>query len=152
MLRMVSRCLLMLVTGAAHADTVHLYAAGSLRAALTEVAGAFEVDHAGKKVATTFGASGLPRERVEAGDTAHVFAYADMGHPKRLADQARAARPVRVFARNELCALVRAGLTVSSETLLDVLLDPELRLATSTPKADPSGDYAFALFAKAEAQ
>src|SRR5215468_7962418 len=59
--------------------------------------------------------------------------------------------PVRVFARNELCALVREGLTVSSETLLDVLLDPKVRLGTSTPKADPSGDYAFALFAKAEA-
>ena len=32
------------------------------------------------------------------------------------------------------------------------MLDPGVRLGTSTPKADPSGDYAFALFAKAEAR
>ena len=30
------------------------------------------------------------------------------------------------------------------------MLDPVVRVGTSTPKADPSGDYAFALFAKAE--
>src|SRR5262245_50378110 len=147
-----STFLLMLITASAQAETIHLYAAGSLRAALTEVARAFEADSGGQhKVETTFGASGLLRERIEAGAAAHVFASADTGHPKRLAEQGLAAPPVRVFARNELCALVRKGLTVNSDTLLDVLLDPKVRLGTSTPKADPSGDYAFALFAKAEA-
>jgi len=144
--------LLMLLIASAQAETIHLYAAGSLRAALTEVARAFEADGGGQhKVETTFGASGLLRERIESGAAAHVFASADTGHPKRLAEQGLAAAPVRVFARNELCALVREGLTVSSETLLDVMLDPKVRLGTSTPKADPSGDYAFALFGKAEA-
>src|SRR5262245_15983825 len=144
--------LLMLITASAQAETIHLYAAGSLRAALTEVARAFEADRGGHhKVETTFGASGLLRERIESGAAAHVFASADTGHPKRLAEQGLAATPVFIFARNELCALVREGLTVSSETLLDFLLDPKVRLGTSTPKADPSGDYAFALFARAEA-
>ena len=147
-----STFLLMLITASAHAETIHLYAAGSLRAALTEVARAFEADSAGQhKVETTFGASGLLRERIESGAAAHVFTSADTGHPKRLTEQGLAAPPVRLFARNELCVLVREGLSVSSETLLDVLLDPKVRLGTSTPKADPSGDYAFALFAKAEA-
>src|SRR5262245_20797692 len=151
MRRILSTFLLMLITASAHAETIHLYAAGSLRAALAEVARAFEADSGGQhKVETTFGASGLLRERIESGAAAHVFASADTGHPKRLAEQGRAATPVLVFA-DELCALVRAGLSVSSETLLDVLLDPKVRLGTSTPKADPSGDYAFALFAKAEA-
>jgi len=143
---------LMLISASAQAETIHLYAAGSLRAALTEVARAFEAEGGGQhKVETTFGASGLLRERIEAGAPAHVFASADTGHPERLAEQGLAATPVRVFARNELCALARDGLTVSSETLLDVLLDPKVRLGTSTPKADPSGDYAFQLFTKAEA-
>ena len=31
------------------------------------------------------------------------------------------------------------------------MLDPKTRLGTSTPKSDPSGDYAFELFGKAEA-
>src|SRR5262245_43104603 len=150
--RILSTFLLMLSTASAQAETIQLYAAGSLRAALTEVARAFEADSGAQhKVETTFGASGLLRERIESGAAAHVFASADTGHPKRLAEQGLAATPVRVFARNELCALVRKGLTVNSDKLLDVLLDPKVRLGTSTPKADPSGDYAFALFAKAEA-
>jgi len=102
-------------------------------------------------VETTFGASGLLRERIEKGEPAHVFASANTGHPKRLGEQGLTSTPMRVFARNELCALVRPGLDVSSDTLLDVMLTPDVRVGTSTPKADPSGDYAFALFAKAEA-
>jgi ABC-type molybdate transport system substrate-binding protein len=39
---------------------------------------------------------------------------------------------------------------VTSANLLDRMLDPAIKLGTSTPKADPSGDYAFELFAKAE--
>jgi hypothetical protein len=34
--------------------------------------------------------------------------------------------------------------------MLDRLLDPTVRLATSTPGADPAGDYAWAVFARAE--
>jgi ABC-type molybdate transport system substrate-binding protein len=135
----------------AHAETVNLYAAGSLKAALTEVAKAFEQARGGAvRVATTFGPSGLLRERIEKGEPAHVFASADTSHPKRLADQGRTRGAVRVFARNQLCALARSGLAVTPERLLDTMLDPQVRLGTSTPKADPSGDYAFALFAKAE--
>ena len=37
------------------------------------------------------------------------------------------------------------------ETLLAVMLDPAVRLGTSTPKADPSGDYAWEVFRRAEA-
>ena len=84
-------CLLM--SGGAMADTVKLHAAGSLKAALTQV---------------------------------------------------------RMFARNRLCAIAQAGVTVSTDTLLDVLLDPKITVGTSTPKADPSGDYAWRLFAKAD--
>ena len=39
---------------------------------------------------------------------------------------------------------------VGPGTLLATLLDPKVRVGTSTPKADPAGDYAFALFAKAD--
>ena len=63
----------------------------------------------------------------------------------------RASGPVVLFARNRLCALVRPGLSVTRETLLERMLDPQVKLGTSTPKADPSGDYAFEAFRKAEA-
>src|SRR5262249_14891029 len=58
--------------------------------------------------------------------------------------------PVVRFARNALCALVRPGLEVDSANLLERMLDPTIKLGTSTPKADPSGDYAFEVFRKAE--
>jgi molybdate transport system substrate-binding protein len=134
----------------ASAETVRLYAAGSLKASLGEVAAAFEAKHPGVKVETQFAASGLLRERIEKGEAAHVFASADVGHPTRLADAGRAQAKVAIFARNELCALAREGLKVTPATLLDTMLDKGVRLGISTPKADPSGDYAFALFAKAE--
>jgi molybdate transport system substrate-binding protein len=40
---------------------------------------------------------------------------------------------------------------VNSASLLERMLDPQIKLGTSTPKADPSGDYAFEVFRKAEA-
>ena len=56
-----------------------------------------------------------------------------------------------LFTRNRLCALVKPGLAVDTANLLDRMLDANVKLAASTPKADPSGDYAFEVFAKAEA-
>jgi len=129
-------------------EPVRLYAAGSLRLALTEVAKSFQAA-TGTPVAPTFGASGLLRERIEKGEPAEVFASADMGHPQRLAAAGRAGE-VRLFTRNRLCALTAPGVAVSSDTLLERMLDPTVKLATSTPKADPSGDYAWELFEKAE--
>jgi len=130
-------------------EPVRLYAAGSLRAALTEVGNAFRAK-TGVPVAATFGASGLLRERIEKGEPAQVFASADMGHPRKLAEAGRAG-PVALFTRNRLCALAAPQVKVAPESLLERMLDPAVKLGTSTPKADPSGDYAFELFAKAEA-
>jgi len=142
---------LIFMTGA-HAETLNLYGAGSLRASMTDVARAFEVASGGThKVATTFGASGLLRERIEAGEPAHVYASANMKHPGTLAAAGKADGPVRMFARNRLCAIAQGGLDVSSGTLLQRMLDDNVRVGISTPKADPAGDYAIALFAKSEA-
>ncbi len=55
-----------------------------------------------------------------------------------------------LFARNRLCALVRPGLAVEPATLLDRMLDADVKLGTSTPRADPSGDYAWEVFRKAD--
>jgi molybdenum ABC transporter molybdate-binding protein len=136
----------------ASAETVRLYAAGSLKAALTEAVQAFEGKGGRVKVEAEFAASDLLRQRIEKGETAHVFASANIGHPTKLAQAGRARTKVALFARNQLCAIAREGLQVTSATLLDTLLDPKVRVGTSTPKADPSGDYAFALFAKAGAR
>jgi molybdate transport system substrate-binding protein len=129
---------------------IRLYAAGSLKDALGDVAEAFE-QASGNTVETKFGPSGLLKDEIAAGAKADLFASANMTHPQALHDAGRAG-PGRCFARNSLCALVKPGLAVDSAGLLSRMLDPQIRLATSTPRADPSGDYALDVFGKAEAQ
>jgi molybdate transport system substrate-binding protein len=139
--------LAIMTTPAMAEETVLLHAAGSLRAALSEVAKDFEAAGLGT-VQPKFGASGLLKDEIAAGAKAEVFASANMEHPQALATEKRSG-PVVLFARNRLCALARPGLAVTSASLLDRMLDSSVKLGTSTPKADPSGDYAWEVFRKA---
>lgn len=134
--------------GVRAAEPVLLHAAGSLRGALTEVAKAFE-SASGDKILAKYGASGLLKDEISRGAKAEVFASANLEHPQALAISKKSG-PVVLFARNRLCALVRPGLMATSETLLDRMLDGNVKLGTSTPRADPSGDYAFEVFRRAE--
>ena len=137
------------MAGPAAAEPVQLYAAGSLKAALTDVAKAYEAV-TGNKVEAKYGPSGILKNEISAGATANVFASANMEHPQALHDEKKSG-PVFRFARNQLCALVKPSLPVDSVTLLDRMPDPNIKLATSSPKSDPSGDYAFEVFHKAAA-
>ena len=138
-----------LAATAARAADVLVFAAGSLRAPLTEIARAFE-QQSGAKVALTFGASGLLRDRIGSGEHADVFASANMEHPRGLVAFGWAPKVER-FARNAMCVLAAPGVNISSDTALRTLLDPVVSVGTSTPKADPSGDYAWEVFRKADA-
>lgn len=134
---------------AAHAEDVHLYAAGSLRAALTDVGTAFTAK-SGHHVVAKFGPSGVLEQEIAGGAKADVFASANMEYPQALS-RSNKSGPVLRFARNKLCALVKPGLKVDSASLLDRMRDPAIKLGTSTPNSDPSGDYAFEVFRKADA-
>jgi molybdate transport system substrate-binding protein len=140
---------LAMIGRAAAAEPVLLHAAGSLRGALTDIARKFEAA-TGLKVQAKYGASGLLKDEIAGGAKAEVFASANMEHPVALAKLNKSG-PVVLFARNKLCALVRPGFKVEPATLLERMLDPKVKLGTSTPKADPSGDYAFEVFHRAEA-
>jgi len=131
------------------AEPLHIFAAGSLTAAFTEMVRAFPA--AGDVAQPVFGPSGVLRGRIERGEKVDLFASADMDQPRRLA-RARAGSFVVMFTRNRLCALAKTSLGLTPANLLDKLLDPSVRLATSTPGADPGGDYAWAVFARAEAE
>ena len=141
--------LFLMASSSANASEVLLHAAGSLRDALTEVAEAYG-KASSNTVRGTFGASGTLRDRIAAGERAEVFASANMAHPQSLAQAGKSGQVV-LFARNRLCALVRPALAMTPATLLEQMLSPNVKVGTSTPKADPSGDYAFEVFAKAEA-
>jgi ABC-type molybdate transport system substrate-binding protein len=128
---------------------VKVLAAGSLRSAVNEIGPAFS-NRTGVRVDSNFGPSGVLRGRIEKGEAADLFASADLANPLALS-QAGKAGPVVLFARNRLCALVRPGLTVIAGNLLSTLLNPDIKLGTSTPKADPAGDYTWTMFAKTDA-
>src|ERR1700756_4597492 len=99
---------------------------------MTEISRAFTA-LGGPAVITAFGASGLLRERIESGEGADVFASADVGNRQTLARAGKAEAPL-IFPRNRLCALAAPGVEVTTQTLLDRMLEPGIKLGTSTPK------------------
>jgi ABC-type molybdate transport system substrate-binding protein len=135
--------------GPASAGPLRLKAAGSLKPAFTELIADFAANGGGVAVQMEFGPSGTLRKAILDGAPTDLFASANLEHPRDIA--ATRGGTVVTFARNVLCALVEPGVEATSEGLLDRMLDPTVRLGISTPKADPSGDYAFAVFDKAEA-
>lgn len=145
----IATVLLLASLGTGRAGEVSMYAAGSLTDAMTELSAAY-TRVSGVPVGLTFGASGLLRERIEKGEPAQVFASADLGHPRRLVAEGKAESVVH-FTANQLCAIAEPSIGLTTANFLDKVLDPSLKVATSTPKADPGGDYTWMAFAKAEA-
>lgn len=127
---------------------VILHAAGSLSAALSELTQAFTQAY-DIPVKLEFDHSGLIRERLLNGEQSDIFASADMGNPLALM-KAGISSPVVNFIRNKMCAVAKPGLQVTPDNLLDLMLDSTIKLGTSTPHQDPSGDYAQEIFQKAE--
>ncbi len=134
---------------AAQAAPISLYAAGSLSTALTTVANDFTAA-TGTQVATTFQPSGTIATEVEAGTRPDVFASADTGNPATLQTLGLAG-PVVNFASNQLVAVVRSNEGVTTNNLLTTILNPTVRVGTSTPVYDPLGDYTEQVFADADA-
>ena len=126
-----------------------MYAAGSLRDAVSEIGWAF-TRRTGVLVRTAFGYSGILRHRIECGEKVDLFASADIGHPETLLAGGYA-NAMSVFARNALCvaAMPRIGLTEAS--LLDRILDPNLVLGVFPANDDPLGDYTRLLFERCDA-
>lgn len=123
-------------------------AAGSLRSALTELARAYDRE-TGAAVEPSFGPSGLLKERIAGGEPAQVFASANMTQPQALHALGKA-EAVRAFAHNELCVLPRGDFSLQAKPRAQRLLDADVRVGTSTPRADPSGDYALQIFKRIE--
>lgn len=133
----------------AEAAPVRVYAAGSLSgvmAALIEASG----QPAGAFAPPVFGPAGLLADRLSGGEAADLFASADLAAPGRLA-AARPGTAVVPFARNRMCLAAKPTVGLTAGNVLEKMLSPDLRLATSTPGNDPGGDYALAVFRRAEA-
>jgi len=128
---------------------LEVFGAGSLRGALPEIAAALR-ESTGLPVELRLGPSGLLREEIEDGRTPDLFLSADMSQPETLWDKGLAEKPA-IFARNELCLLADEEFGITPANLVERLLDPEVRLGTSTPGLDPGGDYAYEVLKRADA-
>lgn len=106
------------------ANSLQLYAAGSLKAALNETAASYEKVYS-TKVTAKYGPSGLLKKAIEEGENPDIFASANMKHPEGLAAQGWGS-PVVLFARNKLCGLAQPGITVTTDNLLDTV-DSQIR-------------------------
>ena len=133
---------------AADAPIVRLHSAGSLRAAMTDIAAAYKTAY-GASVEPIYGASGGLGDRLANGEAGDVFTSADMGYPEALT-KAGISGPTVLFAHNHLCAILRPGLPATPKTVLATLLKPDIKIGTSSPDNDPGGAYAWAMFKKAD--
>ena len=136
-------------TGAEAAPS-RIFAAGSLADAMTAQSAASGVapDAFDKPV---FGPAGLLGDRLQkGGEAADIFISADLAAPLRVA-AARSGALVVPFVRNRMCVAAKPSVGLTASNMLDKMLAPDLRLATSTPGNDPGGDYAVAVFGRADA-
>jgi molybdate transport system substrate-binding protein len=136
---------LLICVSSASAEEIVLFGAGSLREAITAIAADY-TKATGVAVRTQFGPSGLMRVKVEAGvDKVDLFASADMGQALKLRQDGFAVSVV-MFARNRLCAFATPDVALTAANFAERLVDPKVKLGTSTPKADPGGDYTWKMF------
>jgi molybdate transport system substrate-binding protein len=135
---------LTIMSAGARADDLVVYGAGSLRESIGQIAAEFAQAH-GIKVETRFGPSGRMRERIEKGEHVDLFTSADVGHARKLVDEGRASVMV-VFVRNTVCLLSPPKFGATTETMIDKLLAPGVRVGRSPALVDPLGDYTERLF------
>ena len=138
-----------LASSSASATELRVMAAGSLKDAFTAIFADY-TKHYGGAFAPVWGPSGALRERLQNGEAFDVFASAALPHAQTLTD-AGASGPSVLFAGNALCVVTEADRPLDAANLVATLLKPEIRIGTSTPVSDPSGDYTWEMFRKIDA-
>ena len=147
-----------LIQNQAFAANLNLYGAGSLRNALTEVSQDF-TQETGIGINTVFGPSGIREQAIETElqlgqPTADVFASADIRNPQKLYTKGLSSQPVE-FTQNQVVAVFSSKYSqakITPNQVLDYLLNPNIKLGTSTPLSDPLGDYTQQIFTQANSK
>jgi molybdate transport system substrate-binding protein len=137
------------LASSASAAEIRVMAAGSLKDAFTAIFSEYSKRY-GDGFAPVWGPSGELRKRLQNGEAFDIFASAALAHAQALTD-ADVAGPSVMFVRNTLCIVTEASRPLETRNLVDTLLKPEIRIGTSTPVADPAGDYTWEMFRKIDA-
>src|ERR1700736_673134 len=130
----------------ASAAEIRVIAAGSLKDAFTAIFADYTKRYGGG-FAAVLGPSGALRGRLQNREAFDVFASAALPHSHTLTD-AGVSGPSVLFARNTLCIVTDADRRFDAGNLIETLLRPDIRIGTSTPVADPAGDYTWEMFHK----
>lgn len=132
---------------AATAPDVHLtvFAAASLRDALTEAASAYRARAPGVTISLAFDASSVLRTQLEQGAPADLFLSADLESPQRLAEAGLTTSQPIPFASNRLAIVVPADREASINGPFD-LARPGLRVLAAGQQV-PISRYADRLLA-----
>jgi molybdate transport system substrate-binding protein len=139
-----------LASWSASAAEIRVMAAGSLKDAFTSIFAGY-IQQFGGSFSPVWGPSGSLRERLQHGEAFDIFASAALPHAQALTD-AGVSGPSVLFARNALCVVTQAASALDSDSLVETLLKPEVRIGTSTPVSDPAGDYTWELFHRIDAR
>jgi molybdate transport system substrate-binding protein len=130
------------------AADLRVFVAGSLRAVMPAVAAEYE-KAGGVRANITTGRSTDLRQQIERGKSADIFVSAAIADTEALVKSGKL-RTSEVLARNEFCLMAAPGVKLASDKLIEIMMDPAIKLGTSTPKTDPAGDYAWELFRNLE--
>lgn len=123
--------------------SITVFAAASLRASFTELAGRFEEAHPGSDVALNFAGSSDLATQLSEGAPADVFASADTRTMARLADVGLLAGEPTNFASNSLQLAVPPGNPAGITSLADAA-EPGVRTVVCAPQV-PCGAAAVTL-------
>jgi ABC-type molybdate transport system substrate-binding protein len=91
------------------------------------------------------GPAGWLRQRIEQGEPFDVYASAALEHAVALHHEGWT-QAATLMVHNRLCATVATSTDADSASIVQYLLKPSTRIATSTPKMDPGGDYTWEFY------
>lgn len=133
-----------LLSSAAPAQELTVFAASSLTEAFEELALRFERQHGGVEVRLNFDGSSTLATQIAAGAPADVFASADETQMRMVVDEGLTEAEPQIFARNRLVLITAEGAGI---TRLEGLTDPGVLLVLAAPEV-PVGSYARAALAR----
>jgi molybdate transport system substrate-binding protein len=112
---------------------ITVYAAASLKAPFTEIAGDFEAQHPGTKIGLNFAGSSDLVTQITAGAPADVFASADPGNMSKLSEGGLVEGTPTTFATNTLEIAVPPTNPASIASFAD-LAKPGVKVVTCAPQ------------------
>ena len=137
----------MLAENISNAATLRIMAADALPKPIMEIGNIFKKEHPGIKTDYDFLGAGVLKGDIEEGAPCDVFFSAN-GKFQRQLKHKGFLKFYEVFAYDYLAAATPynnpAGVTPSN--LIQKLMDPNVALTTSSPHADPAGNYTWKMF------